>query len=275
MKGGVGKTTLTVNLAVGLARFHSKKVLLVDLDPQFNATQYIMETKDYVKHISDKSKLTVKDIFVDKLTECAGTGSSAVLQQSKVKPTRDNCCIRVYNKNGSFVDLLPSRLELMEADTLDRGTENKLKIFLDKVKDAYDFILIDCPPTISLFTKSAFIASDSYIIPIKPDYLSSIGMSLIDRAVEKFQDTYGKNINYLGLVFVMVQKTNLMKKTMDTLRKQRKYKCFDNHLSHSTKIAQTVESKKSVYDIDGRYPDEMKGITEEFLQVVGKQDGQR
>lgn len=270
MKGGVGKTTLTVNLALGLAKFHNKKVLLVDLDPQFNATQYLMSTKAYLSHVSDKNKLTVREIFVDRLVESAGTGSSGVLQQTKIKPTKENCCIRIFSKNGTaFLDLVPSRLELMEVDSLDRGIENKLKIFLDKVRGIYDFILIDCPPTISLFTKSAFIASDSYIIPVKPDYLSSIGLSLIDRAVNNFQETYGKSVNYLGLTFVMVQKNLILhKKTMQTLKGQTKNKCFTNFLSHSTKIAGTVEHNESIYDLPVRYSDEMKKITEEFLKLV-------
>ena len=277
MKGGVGKTTLTVNLALGLAKFHNKKVLLVDLDPQFNATQYLINSKSYLAHISDRNKLTIRDVFVDRLVESAGTGSSSVLQQTKVKPTKDNCCMRVFTKNGTaFLDLIPSRLELMEVDSLDRGIENKLKIFLDKVKGVYDYILIDCPPTISIFTKSAFIASDSYMIPIKPDYLSSIGLSLMDRAVNNFQETYGKSINYLGLTFIMVQKHLLLhKKTMQTLKGQSKNKCFINYLSHSTKIAGTVEENKSIYDISGRYPDEMKRITDEFLKVVEKQNGHK
>ena len=206
MKGGVGKTTLTVNLAIGLARYHKKKVLLVDLDPQFNATQYLMKPDDYLAYIRDKNKLTVKDLFVERITEGVGIGSKAEIKEVRIKPTKENCCLRVVDESRGYVDLIPSRLELMEADTLDRGIENKLKNFLDKIKDAYDIILIDCPPTISLFTISAYIASDSYFTPIKPDYLSSVGLSLIGRAMERFEDKYGKKINYAGLAFVMVQK---------------------------------------------------------------------
>lgn len=270
MKGGVGKTTLAVNISMGLARFYNKKTLLVDLDPQFNATQCLMKISDYIDYLKNPAKLTIKDVFVKRPSNGVGIGDVPVQTRSVPEPTIQNCTIRVYdNPKGGHLDLIPSTLDLMEADTLDRGMENKLKYFLDKIKHAYDVILIDCPPTISIFTMSAFLSADAYLVSVKPDYLSSIGLSLIDRAMKRFTNNFGKQIDYLGLVFTMVQNTNLMNETMESIRTRPEFKCFENHLSHSTKIAQVVEDNKSIFDIPaskGRYAKEMSSIVDEFVK---------
>jgi chromosome partitioning protein len=272
MKGGVGKTTLAVNISLGLARFYKKKTLLVDLDPQFNATQYLVKTSDYINYLKDPARLTIRDVFVKRASDSVGIADAATQTRTVAEPTIDNCTIRVYtNPEGGHLDLIPSTLDLMEADTFDRGSENKLKYFLDKIKPAYDFILIDSPPTISIFTMSAFLSADSYLVPVKPDYLSSIGLSLVDRAMRRFAENFGKQIDYLGLVFSMVQNTNLMKKTMETIRTHPEFKCFDGILSHSTKIAQTVEHNQNIFDIpasSGRYANEMTSIVDEFVKRV-------
>jgi chromosome partitioning protein len=275
MKGGVGKTTLAANLALGLARFHNKRVLLVDLDPQFNATQYLMWSEDYLAHIKDGKKCTIKDIFIARTSESVGFASETIIKDTKVKPTKDNCIVRIYNNaSGGVLDLVPSTLDLMEADILGRGIENKLKNFLDKIKKGYDYVLLDCPPTISLFTISAFLASDSYLTPIKPDWLSSIGLSLIDRAMRRFSDNYGKEIEYLGLVFVMAKPTRLMKSIMKQLRAYPQLNCFESAFSDSTRIAETGPHL-SVFDLTGKnakYGIQMRSIVDEFVLRVEKTD---
>lgn len=267
MKGGVGKTTLTCNLGLGLSKYHNKKVLIVDVDPQFNATQYLMGVEQYLKHIKNPSKCTVNDIFIKREPISVGLGSRQKHEEPRIEPTKENCTVRILNVNETaYLDLVPSTLDLMEADILGRGIENKLKIFLDKIKDIYDIILIDCPPTISLFTISAYIASDAYVVPLKPDLLSSIGISLIGRAMKRLSDNYGKTIDYLGCIFIMTKKTILMRDVMKSLRKSSELKCFDSILSDSIKIAGTT-GDYSIFDLNGtRYPDEMKAIVEEFQQ---------
>lgn len=270
MKGGVGKTTLTVNLGIGLAKFHNKKVLLVDLDPQFNATQYLLGGKNYLKYIDNPKKCTIKDIFIKPPSESVGLGNKQNQSKKVIEPTLENSTVRILGTPEGYLDLIPSTLQLMEADILSRGIENKLKLFLDKIKSKYDFILIDCPPTVSLFMISAYLASDAYLTPVKPDILSSIGLSLIDRTMTKFKENYGKEIKYLGLVFIMVKGTNLMKLIMQGLKKKTEWGCFDNKLSDSVRIAETGFLVKSIFDIDPseRYADEMKAIVSEFLQKV-------
>ena len=272
MKGGVGKTTLTVHLALGLAKFHDKRVLLVDMDPQSNATQYLMKPEEYVSFVNNKLKCTSLDIFIDRETESVGTGSARTQKTTEVIPNKDNSTVRIYgNDSSGHLDLIPSRLELMEADVVARGIENRLKIFLDKIKPAYDVILIDCPPTVGLFTLSSYIVSDAYLVPVKPDYLSSVGISLIEKAFKRYAKNFPNDIKFLGTVFQMVQPTNLMDKTMETMKGNAQWKCFDNHLSHSTRIAETVENNKSIFDLtadSGRYANEMTKIVDEFSRRI-------
>jgi|CXWL01.1.fsa_nt_gi chromosome partitioning protein len=272
MKGGVGKTTLTTNLGLGLARFHNKKILLVDLDPQFNATQYLVGGEKYLEYIENENNCTVKDIFINRPSHSVGLGNRESHSDKSIEPTLKNSTIRIFtnDEKTGFLDLIPSTLQLMEADILSRGIENKLKIFLDKIKEKYDFILIDCPPTVSLFMMSAYLASDAFLTPVKPDILSSIGISLIGRTMAKLKDTYGKDIEYLGLVFVMIKTTILMDKMMKHLRDDPQLNCFDSMLSDSTKIASSGFLTESIYDIDPqfRYASEMKAIVDEFLTRV-------
>lgn len=266
MKGGVGKTTMAVNLALGLAKYHDKKILLVDIDPQSNTTQYLMKPDDYETYLKDDYKCTVLDIFLTRTTNTVSTGSTSSTNLTEILPTKENSTIRVYDGGDSFLDFIPSRLELMEAETLVRGVENRLKMFLSTVEDSYDIIFLDCPPTMGIFTLSSFIASNAYIVPLKPDFLSSVGLPLINKAIKIFQQNFPIKMDYLGLIFTMVQVTNLMSDTMYTLRNEPTNKCFESILSHSTKIAETVEKKQSIFDlVDERYSSEMVNIVDEFV----------
>lgn len=270
MKGGVGKTTLTANIAYALAKFHNKKVLLIDNDPQFNATQYFVPTDSYIKYIENPSKCTVLDIYVDRTKVVPSIVSKKMKPIEVPKPTLTNSTIPIYSGSGKL-DLIPSTLNLMEIiDVAARGTEIRLKKFINNIKDAYDFIFIDCPPTMSLFTLSAYLAADAYIIPIKPDHLSSIGTSLIERAIEKYEDTYGHNIKQVGIVFTMVKlNSRLMKDTMSTIRKTSRI-CFKNYLRDSTQIAKAVKYNKALfeYDVAKAYGEEVKNITDELLTLI-------
>lgn len=272
MKGGVGKTTLAVNLAYGLAKFHHKKILLVDVDPQFNATQYLYPIKDYLKFIKNPSKCTIKDIFLEKPDSFISTVKKVTGTKSKIANS-NNSTIRIYDNDKGFLDLIPSTLQLMEADNFTRGIEHKLKGFLDKIKEKYDFIIIDCPPTLSVFTASAYLACDGYLIAIKPDFLSSMGINLLLRAMKEYENTYAVKRENYGIIFTMVNyNTKLAKHIMAQVRKifDKNCKIFDSHISHTTKIANTVGENKTIFDIKlGRYANEMKNITQEFIDSIG------
>jgi chromosome partitioning protein len=195
MKGGVGKSTLAANLGWFGAYTRDMRVLLVDLDPQFNLSQYVLGTAKYEEHL-DAGKKTVLDIF-EQVSLPAASRKAAAL---KIQPAEVIANIRTW-RDGSRLDLLPSSLELAFTLRNPTGKELLLKYFLDEVRESYDLILIDCPPTESILTHAAYHASEAVLIPVKPEFLSTIGLPLIVKSLEEFSEVNRKELEVLGIVF--------------------------------------------------------------------------
>ncbi|MBW1728198.1 MAG: ParA family protein [Deltaproteobacteria bacterium] len=272
MKGGVGKTTLAVNVAYGLSYFNDKDVLLVDVDPQFNATQYLVAGQHYLDYIEDEENLTITDIFrSNPLTFPTTTGAGK--KEARPKPTLENSTIKInsWRDGPGKLDLIPSNLGLMTVETSDRGAENRLARFLDQIKEAYDFIIIDCPPTISIYTCSAFLASDFIVTPVKPDYLSSIGLPLLDSVITKYERDYNKKIIKLGVIFNMVNTRHILdRRVMQEIRVSgRPY--FTNYLRNSTTIARAVRARQPIYrykDSKRKHGPDINNICNEMIQKM-------
>lgn len=235
MKGGVGKTTLAVGLAWELAKNH--KVLLVDIDPQFNATQWLVPTDMYFDWLT-KGK-TVFDVFQPEAAVPGGIGGFRS-GAKPVAPSLKDTIISITH-SGVTLDIVPSILDLMTLDAAPRGTENKLKVFLQQAKEKYEYILIDCPPTASLFSYSAYLASDMYLVPIKPDPLSVLGLPLLERAIEDYQNRSGHSLVRLGLVLTQVRGTDAMAKTAAQLRLSYPGEVFKEQLPIATGVAEAVQ----------------------------------
>ncbi|MBR0757478.1 ParA family protein [Bradyrhizobium jicamae] len=276
MKGGVAKTTLAVNIAYALGFEHHKKVLLVDGDPQFNATTYLLEDKVYLAHLNDPKKGTLRDIFIPKKPGPINTvvGTAKPINKSKM-PLHD-CTLKIFDRGTGRgkLDLLPSTLALVELEHSSRQTENKLKAYLHEKAKGYDYVIIDCPPTISFFTQAAILASDKYIVPIRPDPLSVIGLPLLERYISEFTDDAGMKIEQVGLVFTMVRNPapRAMKELMDDLRRNRKGAVFADWLSLSTDVAESVTAHSPAF-LFRKTPQKIKlqmvGIAQEFLNRTG------
>ncbi len=263
MKGGVGKTTLAVGLAWELAKKH--RVLLVDIDPQFNATQWLVKADVYLNWL--KTKHTVLNVFMPQTNATPSAGNA--------KPTEKTAIIPV--KHGAkTLYVLPSALDLMKLDAAPRGTENRLRVFLDGVKASFDYILIDCPPTASLFSYSAFLASDAYLVPVKPDPLSVLGLPLLEKAMQDYEDRSGKELLRLGLIFTQVRPTPAMDVTMREVRQQYVGEVFEHTIHQTTGVAEAVEENKplQLFDRQGKFADvkaALVGICTEFeLRVQEK-----
>jgi chromosome partitioning protein len=196
MKGGVGKSTLAVNLAWQLSGIQGQDndVLVVDLDPQFNASQYLLGSQGYRKKIVDPKRATIWDVF-EQQTRTPGAGAP-----KRIAPSDAILTVQRWAQNR--LDLLPSTLELAWSLKQPAQKEQLLAKLLEKVGDDYDLIIIDCAPTESVLTTAAYLASDYVLVPVKPEYLSTIGLPLLARSLDDFHHQYDDHkVEMLGIVF--------------------------------------------------------------------------
>ncbi|SNQ62752.1 ParA family protein [Candidatus Methanoperedens nitratireducens] len=274
MKGGVAKTTLTANVGWALTHFHSKNVLMIDVDMQANLSQYFMKPQDYADLVnregSFKDKLTVMAVYQKRNLTTPSTVRESGNKTEIPKLNLKNLKQTIYSKDGAVLDLIPSTLELVDLDPT--NADNRLKIFLNEVRDKYHYLLIDCPPTMYFFTKSALIASDAYLIPVKPDHLSSFGFILLERVIKQFESDYEKKLIQLGTVFTLVEgkETNLMRDTMRNMRKLSDRYFFNQVFHHSTKVAEAAKYNKTLFEYPPaeRYADEIKIITDDLIRKI-------
>jgi chromosome partitioning protein len=271
MKGGVGKTTLAVNVAYALAAIHKKNVLIVDGDPQFNATQYLLEDDAYLTHLQDAKKGTIKDIFIPRKQGAINTVTGSARGVDKTQMALGLCTCSIFNggPGRGKLDLIPSTLALMEIETSPRQTEKRLKSYLDSKAAGYDYVIIDCPPTISIFTQAAILASSKYLVPVKPDPLSVVGLPLLERWLEQFTYDAGVTIESVGLVYTLVRGPlpTAMSDVMKELRRSRKTEVFTNQLSVSTDVAKSVVAHKPIFEYkpNTKTANQIVAITDEFV----------
>ena len=194
MKGGVGKTTIASQLA-HYADTGNLKVLAVDLDPQSNLSQSVMSPRAYVKHLKD-NRPTITQVFDDYIPAGGVHGSPHPIDLDKV----------IVKKAGywkdSTLDLIPSRLELSRTLKNPTGKERRLAKALARISDRYDLILIDCAPTESILTDAAYFASRYVLVPVKPEFMATIGLPLLARSIRDFQlENEDHDIEIGGIVF--------------------------------------------------------------------------
>lgn len=212
LKGGVGKTQMTVALAEFLAMEHNKRVLLIDLDPQTNATVSLMDETAWLT--KDQKGETLLQLFKDKLEKT----SLFNIDKAIVK--------RVSNVAGGIrnLDLLPSSLGLIDIqDSLPLIPAGRfyvtspvtiLKEAISSVLDNYDFVLIDCPPNLGIITLNGIYISDYYLIPYIPDILSTYGIPQILGRVDNFKRETKSSISPIGIVISMYREQSKLHKSM-------------------------------------------------------------
>jgi len=178
-KGGVGKTTSCVNISAQVAN-KGKKVLMIDMDPQGNATSGLGISKSKIKN-------TIYDVIIGRCDA-------------------EDAIIKTKFKNLSVIpatiDLAGAELELYELDELD-DTSNFTKIALDSVKDSYDYIFIDCPPSLGMLTVKALSVSDGIVIPMQCEFYSLEGMSQLLNTVKKIRQIYNPSLQIVGMLLTM------------------------------------------------------------------------
>lgn len=263
MKGGVGKTTLCVNIADTLVRIFDKKVLLIDIDPQFNATQTLMQV---FKTAADYQKLQNKGKTINYILQRPVGG---IAKQSPEYTTDQLICNLITNsddKNGKL-DIVPGDLEIVTFESSRRGSENILKDYLTNLQMNYDYILIDTPATYSIYSQSALIASHYYIVPIAPDGYSVLGFSLLNRSIKEDIVLKNTNIKNLGIIFTLVKDVLAGRESI-----QRKFNeaftdapQFENQLKEYERIRTNIN--KLMIDRD-TMKDNIVNITREFMRKI-------
>jgi chromosome partitioning protein len=194
MKGGVGKTTLAMQLAHA-ADTADLRVLAIDLDPQSNLSQALMGPKDYVAHLQANNP-TVVQIFDEYIPASGNSKSPRKIDMDKL------VLKKVGYWNSTTLDLIPSRLELSRTLKNPTGKERRLAKAVAQVADQYDLIIIDCAPTESILTDAAYFASRYLIVPIKPEFMATIGLPLLARSINEFQlENDDHEIEIAGIVF--------------------------------------------------------------------------
>jgi len=196
MKGGVGKSTLTINIAWHFAAYTkwNKRVLVADLDPQFNASQYLLGIHKYESLLNNK-RPTMWDVFEQHRTTPSGASKRLVPKEATFRA--------VTFSEDNYVDIIPSRLELsFSVKSGESPMEHYLDRLLKKLDKSYDLVVIDCAPTESILTIAAYLASDFILIPVKPEFLSTIGLPLLAQSLDNFSEKYDRPpVDIAGIVF--------------------------------------------------------------------------
>jgi len=211
-KGGVGKTTTSINLSAALAE-KGKKVLVIDTDPQGNTTSGFGIEKNELEN-------TIYELL---LGECT-------VQDCIIKDAYPGVCIIPSNVNLAAVEI-----ELLDAEK----REFILKKEIDWIRDDYDYVIIDCPPSLSMLTVNAMTAADSVLVPIQCEYYALEGLSQLIHTVNLVKERLNPELDMEGVVFTMYDaRTNLSLQVVENVKSVLKQKIFDTVIPRNVRLAE-------------------------------------
>ena len=256
-KGGVGKTTTAVNLGVCLSK-QGKKVLLVDADAQANLTMSLGYPRP------DDLPISLATIMQDIIDDKPFDVQKGILHHSE------------------GVDLLPSNIELsgLEVRLINAiSRERVLTTCINEVKKNYDYVLIDCMPSLGMLTINALAAADSVVIPTQPHYLSAKGLELLLRSVSKVRRQINPHLRIEGILMTMVMpRTNISKEVTALVRSAygQNIKVFDAQIPHSIRAVEATAEGKSIfaYDKGGKVAAAYEQFGKEVAHIGEKQKKQ-
>lgn len=253
-KGGVGKTTTTFNLGVALAK-QGKRVLLVDTDPQADLTTYMGWEN------TDKLEITISTLMKRAINENDIKSSEAIL------------------KHDEGVDLIPSNIELatMEVSLVNAmSREYTIRECLSNLKNEYDYILIDCMPSLGMITINALATADKVIIPVQAEFLAAKGMNNLMSTILSVKKKINPNIEVGGIVLTLVdQRTNLSKDIINELSKTygSMFKIFDTKISRTVRMSESTRTGESIlsYDQNNKVANSYIELAKEVLDCDRKE----
>ncbi len=247
-KGGVGKTTTTSNLGIGLSKA-GKRVLLIDADAQGSLTASLGIQEP------DKLEISLATILGD------------IINDEEIEPTKGI----IHHEEG--VDLMPGNIELsgLEVSLVNvMSREMVLKSYIEHVKDNYDYILIDCMPSLGMLTINAFACSDSVLIPVVCAYLPVKGLQQLIKTIGKVKRQINFKLEIEGILLTMVDaRTNYAKEIKELLKESygSKVRFFENYIPISVRAAEISAEGVSIYahDPKGKVAAAYQSLTEEVI----------
>lgn len=243
MKGGVGKTTLAVNLGWNLARRKKKKVVIIDLDPQFNASQYIMDYQAWNHH--RKKEGTVANILLESNNKPRETK-----KRERKWFFKELYAVETSMKRNAGLWLIPSELRLAKAVKNPQGVEYRLFRRMEHWESYFDYAFIDCAPGDTVLTATALMASNFILVPIRPDRFSILGYSMMQEVVENFRYDYPDphQVQDLGVVFTMVEGGSDIEEQCKADVAQEAPYVFKTEVLKSRSYLRSVSDQEPVFD---------------------------
>jgi chromosome partitioning protein len=264
MKGGVGKSTLTANLGWYGAARRDLRVLLVDLDPQFNLSQYVLGVSRFEKWL-EAGEPTIDDLFKP-------------VSAGKEPPDIEDLINHVSDyQDGSCLHLIPSRLDLAWSVQYAVDKARVLRDNLEAIRDQYDVILIDCSPTESVLSKAAYFSADYIAVPVKPEFLATIGLPLLIKSVNEFRSSNPNDScpDFLGIIFNDVSDKIEHRRSIGYVKKiadELEIPVFENELGHSDSYPAGARNGQPIFwtnNARDAKKNELARLAREFFQGIG------